>query len=305
MQNEKTNLQKRIEAGKQIVLAEVSPPKSANGDAMTALAKKFAPQVNALGIGDNREGVGMAALAAAALVNSAGVEPILHVTTRDRNRAALAADCLGAHALGVRNLLCTSGTHQTLLGFKSAKNVFDIDPIQLLSTLKNLDKNATLLGEEKIEGPLSFCLGGVASPFADPLELQVAKLAQKVSVGAQFLITQPVFDLDRFASWWSEISKRGLQAKTAIIAGVKVFTDAKTTKAFAEKRPLPLVPVTLLDRLASKSGADKMRAEGIRIALETIEKLSALEGLRGFEISCDEDHDAAVEVLNSLKSYKG
>jgi methylenetetrahydrofolate reductase (NADPH) len=305
MVNEKTKLQQRIETGKQVVLAEISPPKSADADAVRALAKQFASHVHALGVGDNREGVRMSALAAASLINSPEVEPILHVTTRDRNRAALVADCLGAHALGIRNILCTSGTHQSLLTFKAAKNVFDIDPILLLSSLKNLGKSAGVVGEDAITGPLSFCLGGVASPFADPIGLQVPKLAQKIAVGAQFLITQPVFDLDRFTLWWTEVTKRGLQAKTAIIASVKVLTEASAAKAYAEKRPLPLVPVALLDRLASKSGADKVRAEGVKIALETIEKLSAVQGLRGFEITCDEDPAAAIEVLGSLKSIRG
>jgi methylenetetrahydrofolate reductase (NADPH) len=305
MLHETSKLQNRIESGKQIVLAEISPPKSADGEAVRALAKQFAPHVHALGISDNREGIRMSALAAASLVNSPEIEPVLHVTTRDRNRTALISDCLGAHALGIRNILCTSGTHQSLLSFRAAKNVFDIDATLLLSGLKELEKTAALVGEDKIAGPLFFCLGGVASPFADPLELQLPRLAQKIEVGAQFLITQPVFDLDRFGLWWKETTNRGLQAKTAIVAGVKVLTDAPLAKAYAEKRPSPLVPAALLDRLASKSSADKVRAEGIAIALETIEKLSSLQGLRGFEITCDEDPEAAIEVLGSLKSIRG
>jgi len=303
MPQEKTLLQKRIESGKPIIIAEISPPKAADAARVRSLAKSYAGKVHALGVSDNREGVSMSALVSASLILAGNVEPILHVSTRDRNRTALISDCLGAHALGIRNILCTSGTHQALSPYHSAKSVFDIDATILLQTCKSLDTSAALIGEDKIAGPLHFCLGGVASPFADPLELQLTRCAQKIFVGAEFLITQPVFDLERFGLWWNEITARGLQEKTAFIAGVKVLTDAQSAKAFAEKRPLPLVPGAIIERLASKSGSGGAK-EGIAIAGEIIEKLSACKGLRGFEIVCD-DHEAGIEVLNLLKSKLG
>jgi methylenetetrahydrofolate reductase (NADPH) len=147
-----------------------------------------------------------------------------------------------------------------------------------------------------------FCLGAVASPFADPIELQLPRLAQKIFVGAQFLITQPVFDVDRFLAWWKEVTARSLHEKSAFIAGIKVLTDAASAEAYAEKRPVPLISDAIIKRLASQSDAKKCRQEGIKIALETVEKLSAAQGLRGFEIVCDEDTDASIEILDSLKS---
>src|SRR5271157_83922 len=159
MQQDKSNLQKRIESGKPIVMAEISPPASSDPAAVRSLVKGFGGKVHALGVSDNRDGVAMSAVAAAAIAVLENVEPILHMTTRDRNRTALVSDFLGARALGVRNMLCTSGTHQTLHPFRAAKNVFDIDATILLQSLHNLGKNASIVGEENIDGDASYCLG--------------------------------------------------------------------------------------------------------------------------------------------------
>ncbi len=297
MTEQKTKLQERIQSGRPILIAEVSPPTGSDPSPLRELARGFAGKVHAVGISDNRDGVCMSALAAASLVASEGVEPVLHVITRDRNRIALVSDCLGAAALGVRNVLCTSGTHQTLGRFRSARNVFDVDSIQLLQTVAGLGSDASVVGEEVIEpvGPL--CLGGVASPCADPLPLQVMRLAKKVRAGAQFVITQPVFDLDRFDTWLKEVVGRGIHQQVAILAGIKVLTDAETARAYAGRRPLPMIPEAVLERLASKSDKGGQRAAGIEIAVETIERLSAAEGLRGFEICADADAGAALEVI--------
>ena len=305
MRQEITNLQKRIESGGPIIIAEITPPQSLGGAKIRTMAKGFAGKVHALGVSDNRDGIRMSALAAASLIRAEGVEPIMHMVTRDRNRVALLSDCIGAFTLGIGNILCTSGTHQSLLPFGDAKSVFDIDATLLLKSCKELEKNAAVSGDDGSGGPAHLCLGAVASPFADPLELQLRRLDQKISAGAQFMVTHPVFDLDRFFAWWKEVTARGLQKKAAFIAGVKILTDAESAKAFAEKRPVPLVPDPIIERLASPSDKRGSRAEGIAIAFETIEKLSAADGLRGFEIVCDDDHEAAIEVLERLKSKLG
>jgi len=242
----------------------------------------------------------MSALAAAAIVAAAGVEPILHMITRDRNRIALVADCLGAQALGVRNILCTSGTHQILGRFRAARNVFDIDSTQLLQLCAGLAGDGAIVGEERIEAAGPFCLGAVASPGADPLEMQVMRLAKKVAAGAKFVITQPVFDRERFDLWWQEVTRRGLHEKAAIVAGIQILTDAESARAYAAKPPLPMVPQVLLERLASRADESEQRAEGIEIAQETIDGLASVEGLRGFEIRSDDD-SAVGEIVENLE----
>ena len=225
MSTQTTSLQERIASGKTILLAEIHPPGSADPAGLRTAAKQYAGKVHAVGVSDNRDRVAMSALAAASLLKAEGVEPILHVTTRDRNRIALVSEALGAQALGIRNLLCTSGTHQTLGRYRAARNVYDIDAVQLLQVYADLADDCGLLGESGLEGVGPFCLGAVASPDADPLDLQLLRLAKKTRAGAKFLVTQPVYDLERFEAWWKEVTRRGLNEQVAILAGIQPLSD--------------------------------------------------------------------------------
>ncbi len=297
MVKEKTNLHQRIESGKPILLAEISPPLDGDPEVVRQAARRYQGKVHALGVSDNRDRVSMSALAAAVLVKDENVEPILHVITRDRNRIALVSDFLGAQALGVGNILCTTGTHQTLGSFRAAKNVFDIDSTQLLGAFANLTTDASLVGETAINGNGPVCLGAVASQDADPTELQIMRLAKKAAAGAQFMITQPVFDLERFSTWWKEVRAQGIHEKAAILAGIEILTDADRAQALARRRPAPLMPASVLERIAAQSDKKAQRAAGVEIAVETIRRLSDLAGLRGFEVRCSSDHDAVLEVI--------
>jgi methylenetetrahydrofolate reductase (NADPH) len=290
-------LQQRIDSGKPILVAELSPPHGADANAVREMARRVAGKVHALGITDNRERVSMSALAAAALVAAEGVEPILHVVTRDRNRIALVSDFLGARALGVQNVLCTSGTHQTLGRFRSARSVYDLDSVQLLQTYAHLADDAQVVGEAKLNGGGSLCLGAVASPYAEPLDLQLLKLQKKAQAGARFFITQPVYDVERFEAWWSEITRRGIHTQAAILAGVEPLADLETARALAAGRPRAIIPEAVLSRLSAQADPAAQRAEGITIAVETIQRLGQLKGLRGFEVCGNGHFDAACETI--------
>jgi methylenetetrahydrofolate reductase (NADPH) len=147
-------------------------------------------------------------------------------------------------------------------------------------------------------------LGGVAAPYADPLEPQVVKLAKKIAAGARFLITQPIFDLDRLGPWWQEMTRRNLHQTAAFVAGIEPLLDAKRAEASAGKRPNPRIPEATLARLISAGSAAAERAAGIAVAVETIKRLAEFQGLRGFQICVDGDVDAALEVIDkaSLKA---
>jgi methylenetetrahydrofolate reductase (NADPH) len=292
-----TRLQERIASKKPLLIAEISPPRGADPAPVRELAKRFAGKVHALGISDNRDRVSMAALAAAAIVAAEGVEPILHVTTRDRNRIALISEVLGAQALGVRNILCTSGSHQTLGRFCTAKNVYDIDSIQLLQAYANLAGECKLLGEDGIAGAGPFCLGAVASPDADPLELQVSRMLKKTAAGTAFLMTQPIFDLERFDAWWKEVTRRGIHEKVAIVAGIQPIGPELLAGAKEGKRHPYKIPAALIDRVGSKGDAVAQHAATIEIAVETIAALSSRVGLRGFGVCGDGDSDAALTII--------
>jgi len=295
MSTQATLLQERIASGKAILLAEIRPPRGGDPAPLQAAAKRLAGKVHAVGVSDNRDRVAMSALAAASLVRAEGLEPILHVTTRDRNRIALVSEALGAQALGIRNLLCTSGTHQTLGSYRAARNVYDIDAVQLLQTYANLASDCGLLGESGLEGAGPFCLGAVASPDADPPALQLSRLVKKVAAGAKFLVTQPVYDPDRFEEWWKEVTRRGLHKQAAILAGIQPLTDGPFAQA--GPRPPPGIPDPLLDRVASRSDPGARRAAAVQIAVETIRRLSDLPGIRGFCISADGDPGAALQII--------
>ncbi|MCY2929189.1 MAG: methylenetetrahydrofolate reductase [Planctomycetota bacterium] len=295
-QTDKTALQKRIESGKSVVLAQVAPPAGGAGEAVRQTARKFAGKVHALGLTDNSRQVRMSAMAAASLVAAEGVEPLWHLVTRDRNRIALVSDALGAQGLGVRNVLCTSGTHQTLGAFRAARNVFDIDSTQLIRLLANLPADGQAVGARGFDSVAPFCLGGVASPCADPLELQVLRLCKKLTAGATFLVTAPIFDLDRFGAWWREVTRAGLHEKAAIIAGVRVLTTSDAARAYAQQRPDPMIPAAVLERVTSAPAAGGRKA-GIELACQTIEKLRGMSGLRGFDVCGDGDEEAALEVI--------
>lgn len=297
MAKEKTDLHRRIDSGQQILLAEVSPPPGGDPSPVREAAARYRGKVHALSVSDNRDRVSMSALAAASLVREAGVEPILHVVTRDRNRIALVSDYLGARALGIGNVLATSGTHQTLSRARAAKNVFDVDSIQLLRTYAGLAGDARLVGEKGLDGCGPVCLGGVASPYADPLELQMVRLAKKVDAGARFLITDPVFDLERFDRWWNEVTHRGIHERVAVLVGIRLLLDAEEARAFAARRPDPRVPGVLVERIAAEEGKPAQRAAGTAIAVETVERLSGTRGLRGFQICGAGDDEAALEVI--------
>jgi len=295
--DEKTCLDQRIDSGKPILLAEIAPPVTADADAVRAAAKRYAGKVHALGVSDNRDKVRMSAMAAASVVAGSGVEPILHVVTRDRNRVALMSECLGAQALGVRNVLCTTGAHQTLGLCRAARNVFDVDSIQLLRMYGELGGNGSGAGGNGSGRRGSLCLGAAASPFADPLDMQVIKLAKKVAAGARFVITDPVFDVDRFKTWWAALVRRDLHNRVAVIAGILPLTDGEGAKAYAERPPRPMIPAAVLQRVCSPSDEKAQRAAGVQIAVETIRNLSGLAGLRGFEIRSDGDDEAVLEVI--------
>lgn len=286
------SFQKRIASGKSLLIAEISPPRNADSATLRQTAKRFVGKVHALGISDNRDRVAMAALAAASLAAAEGVEPILHVTTRDRNRIALVSEALGAQALGIRNILCTSGSHQTLGRFRAAKNVYDIDSIQLLQTYARLAENCDLVDEAGIAGIGSFCLGAVASPDADPLDLQASRLSKKVAAGATFFVTQPIYDLERFDAWWKEVTRRGIHEKVAILAGIQPLGQEELAATREKKRRPFRIPEAVIERVGSKGEAAAME-----IALETVKKLSGRPGLRGFAICGEDNADLALTVI--------
>ena len=281
MSNEKSNLQKVLEAGHFSVSAEIGPPMSANAEYVVNKAVELRGLVDAANVTDNQTAiVRMSSIAASYLAHTNGVEPIVQMTCRDRNRIAMQSDLLGAYALGLKNLLCLSGDHQTFGNHPQSKNVYDIDSIQLIDALRRLKEEKVFIGGSACRVPPEFFLGGTVNPFADPVELQIIRLQKKVRAGAQFIQTQAIYDVDRFAHWMEEIRRLGLHEKTYILAGILVNKSLRSIQ-MTQQVPGMLVPDALVERMA---GAANPEEEGVRIALELIDQLRGIEGVSGIHI---------------------
>ncbi len=222
-----SKLASAIQSSGFIVTAEYLPPAAADGSVIKAGAQLLGDSLAAVSIADNHSGIGMSSIAASSVFLQLGREPIYQVVTRDRNRIAIQSDLLGACALGIKNVLCTSGHHQTLTGCSDSANVYDLDAIQVVAAVKQMRDKGTLLDGTAIAGSFSVLIGTVTNPYLRPLELNLIQLAKKIEAGADFILTQPVFDLDEFGAWLTAAKKEGLTDKTAILAGVLPLSSAE------------------------------------------------------------------------------
>jgi methylenetetrahydrofolate reductase (NADPH) len=213
----KSQFAQALRAQRLVVTAECLPPRGADGSAVRQLVAALPKAVTALVVAENHEEIRACALSTAALLLRENVEPILPLVARDRNRIALQSDALGAATLGVANLLCLSGDHQTLGVAPQAACAFDMDPVQLLAALKAMRDEGVLLGGERLAPPPAFFLGAVAHPYLRPLKLNLVQTGKKVAAGAQFLLTQALWDEAGFAEWMSAVRDAGLHERAYIL----------------------------------------------------------------------------------------
>jgi len=289
-----SSLARAISSGGFVVTAECRSPRGpANGFADDCVAR-LGDKVNAITVSESEDGVRLSSLAACALIARAGVEPMLHILTRDMNRIALQSTILGAASLGVRNVLCTSGRHQALTTSGKARGVFDLDPIQLVSVADRMRKDGVLADGAKLDGPIDILLGADVNPFSDPMELQVIVLEKAAAAGADFVITQPVFNLDRFNAWMCSVRDRGIHERTRIVAGVMPLISAAGAVALAEK----YTHLDILDDVAERlDAASDQRSAGITLAAETAKYLAGIDGVGGVHITSGDDAALAAEVI--------
>lgn len=274
-------LRQKIEEGHFIFTAELGPPKSCSGDAIRKKSRHFLDGVDGINITDNQTAiVRLSSIASAKILLDEGLEPVVQMTCRDRNRIALQSDLLGMAALGIENVLCLTGDHQRFGNHPEAKNVFDLDSVQLIAAAQRLTDGYFLSGE-KMKTPPSLCIGGAANPFADPLEMRVIRLAKKIQAGAHFIQTQPVFDLERFRQWMRLVHESRLHEKIAILAGVMPVKSEKALYYMEEEVPGMRIPKELIQRMKQ---AEDPKEEGVKIAVETIQQLKEVEGIRGIHL---------------------
>jgi methylenetetrahydrofolate reductase (NADPH) len=297
-----SQLERMLEEGKLVVTAELGPPKNADADAVRRKGEILKSHVTAVNITDNQTAiVRMSSIACAFILLEMGIEPVVQVVCRDRNRIAIQSDILGAAAIGVRNILCLTGDHQKFGNHPQARGVFDLDSIQLIRMLRIMrDEGRFLCGEElrnskrePIVQPKLF-IGAAANPFGDPFELRVTRLAKKVEAGADFIQTQPVFDMERFERWMEAVRERGLDKKTHILAGVMPVKSHRALNYMRKNVPGMSIPGKLITRMKK---AEKPREEGIKICLEMIERLKDMEGVHGIHIMAVEWEEVVPEIV--------
>lgn len=289
-----SRLASALEKGEFVVTAELGPPKSADADAVRSKAKLFAGSVHAANVTDNQTAVcRMTPLACSVFMQEAGLEPVMQMVCRDRNRLALQSDLLGAWALGVRNIMILGGDPPKVGNHPDAKPVFDLDTVALMKVARDMRESKKFLNGEEIKGVApAFLVGGAESPFGD--QSRGERLAAKVDAGANFVQTQPVYDVDAFAEWMGIIGERGLPERCAIIAGI---TPPKSVKMLESMKNIPgmSIPDAVVERLAS--AGEGARDEGIALAVETIHRLREIPGVAGVHIMAIMQEDAVPEVV--------
>jgi methylenetetrahydrofolate reductase (NADPH) len=296
-----SNLARVLSAGHFAVTAEVGPPRGPDPAAIRRKANLVRGIADAYNVTDNQTAVvRMSSAAASRLLLDEGLEPVMQMVCRDRNRIAIQSDLLGAWALGIRNCLCLSGDHQSagaggkLKGHPNAKNVYDVDSIQLVSILKGLRDDGVQQSGDAIDSPASFFIGAAWTPLGPPEQFRTMRLAKKVEAGADFVQTQAVYDVPRFAEAVHRARDMGLTERVAILAGIIVPRSAGMLRYMNASVPGVEVPDSLIERMQS---ASDRKAEGIQVALELIEAVREIPGVRGVHLQAIESEELLPEVV--------
>ncbi|MFO0751937.1 MAG: methylenetetrahydrofolate reductase [Thermodesulfovibrionales bacterium] len=314
-----SNLERVIASGKPAVTAELGPPMSADPHEVIKKAGMLKGYCDAANITDCQTAVvRISSIAAAVLALQAGLEPVMQMTCRDRNRIAIQADILGAAALGLKNCLCIAGDHQSfsaagrLKGHPGAKNVYDVDSIQLVGILKKMRDESLQEGGDKLEVPPKLFIGAAFTPGGDPMDYRPYRLKKKVDAGADFIQTQGIYDIEMFRKQMEVVRNLGVHERTAILGGIIVPKSAMMLKYMDSSVAGVSVPPALIQRMMKAkdaAGDDKKKAkemqeaEGIRIAVELVQQVLEIPGIKGVHIQAIEWESAMPEIVKAAGLY--
>ena len=298
-----SKLEKILAAGHFAVTSECGPPRGSDPTEIVEKAEIIKDHVDAINITDNQTSVcRTCSLAVCIRLKTMGLEPVLQMVTRDRNRIALQSDILGAAHWDINNILCLSGDHQSFGDSSKGQNVHDLDSMQLLQTVRLMCDEGKFLGGDDIKRPPQMFAGAAANPFADPFEIRVARLAKKVAAGAEFIQTQCIYNLDKFEEWMKGVRDRGLHEKTAIMAGLTPMKSAGMARYMKNRVPGMDVPDDVVKRLAD-TPKEKQAEEGIKMCIESIQRLKEVEGVRGFHIMAIEWEEKVPGIVEAAGLY--
>jgi methylenetetrahydrofolate reductase (NADPH) len=298
-----SRLETILASGQLAVTSECGPPRGSDGEVITKKAEMIKDYVDAINITDNQTSVTrLCSLAACIRLKLMGLEPILQMVTRDRNRIALQSDILGAASFDIFNILCLSGDHQQFGDCPQGQNVFDLDSMQLIQTVRYMRDEGKFLGGDEIDHPPRMFVGAAANPFADPFEIRVRRLAKKVAAGVEFIQTQCIYNLEKFELWMKQARDRGLHEKIYILAGVTPLKSAGMAKYMKNRVPGMDVPDEVVARMSGVP-KEKQAAEGINICVESIQRLKEVEGVRGFHVMAIEWEEMVPQIVEQSGLY--
>ncbi len=294
-----SGLAKKLTNGSFVVTAELLPRIGASDSLVKEAAKAFGKGVAAVNVSDNPFGTTTSSLAACAVLKEAGLEPVYQVVSRDRNRIAIQSDALGAATLGIQNLLCLTGYHQSLIGYPESANVYDIDSVQMIAAISTMNAEQTLMNGEAIEGGFAMAVGAVANPYLRPLPLNLMKLEKKVRAGATFIQTQAIFDLEPFVEWLEAVKAAGVPDKAAILVGIMPLASAEEAEELRETFTEFVIPDSIVERMKKAGDAAAQKKEGLAICTEIIAKVKDLKGIKGIHILSGGKESVVPELMAS------
>jgi 5,10-methylenetetrahydrofolate reductase len=312
-----SNLERVLRAGHFAVTAELGPPQSADASVIHKKAALLKGCCDAVNLTDNQTAiVRMSSIGAGAIVLQEGLEPVIQMTCRDRNRLAIQSDLLGAYALGIRNLLCLSGDHQNFGNHPTAKNVYDMDSIQLVQMVAAMRDGRVFQCGEAFKGQEPrFFVGAAAAPFADPIDFRPYRLGKKVKAGASFVQTQLIYDIPAFKTFMEKVRQLGLHEQVYILAGVGPLKSPGMARYMKDSVPGLWVPDELISRMEQagapwagipkdeltkedkKARSEAWKQEGIQICIELIQQIREIEGIAGVHIMAIEWEEAVKPIV--------
>ena len=298
-----SKLEEVLASGNFAVTSECGPPRGSDPETIKTKANLIKDHVDAINITDNQTSVTrLSSLASCIHLKLMGLEPILQMVVRDRNRIALQSDILGAASFDIHNMLCLSGDHQQFGDNAQGQNVFDLDSMQLVQTVRRMRDDGKFLGGDEITRPPRLFVGAAANPFADPFEIRIPRLAKKIAAGTEFIQTQCIYNLEKFELWMKLARERGLHEKVYIMGGVTPLRSAGMAKYMKNRVPGMDVPDEVVKRMAGVS-KEKQAQEGIDICVETIQRLKECEGVKGFHIMAIEWEEKVPEIVERSGLY--
>ena len=291
-----SNLENLLHQGEFVVTAELGPPRGANKEEIEKKVELLRGTADAFNITDCQTAVvRMSSIATGSIIANLGLEPIVQMTCRDRNRIAMQSDILGAAATGAKNILCLTGDHQKFGDHPTSRGVFDLDSIQLIQMVKVMRDEKRFQSGEELEGEPKLFIGAAANPFADPFHYRAVRLGKKVKAGADFIQTQIVYNVERFKEWMKFVRDMGIHENVYILAGVAPLKSAGMAKYMKNSVPGMEVPDELIARMVNAKKGSK-KEEGIKICVEIMEQIREIEGVAGVHIMAIEWEEAVTTI---------